>query len=89
MENDPRDKNVSLLLLGANGEVRINQGELHSVSEYHYPPRVELRTKTCGTFNLNETKGGLYPMLLRIIAECHEYGAAADEVAAQTEARIQ
>jgi hypothetical protein len=89
MESDPRDRVIRLNLLGCVGTVSIKQGELHSVSEYHYPVRIEVRTKTCGCFSANDDNEGLYVRLLRIIAECHEYAAAADEVAAQSEARIQ
>jgi hypothetical protein len=89
MENDPRNKIIKLPLLGCVGTVSIRQGELHIVTEYHYPPRVEIATHTAGRFNLNDTNEGLFVKLLRIIADCSEYQRAADEVAAQTEARIQ
>jgi hypothetical protein len=87
LPRDPRDKLVKYKLLGRVGYVQIKAGEVKSVVRNHYPTCLYITT-SAGNFQAEEGHS-LYPDTLRMIAECAEYQAAADEVAAQTEARIQ
>ena len=87
MENDPRDKTHLLVFSERQGELTVRAGSIESVSRFGV---AKLKVTLHGHMTVYvHNSPTLLPELLRSMANCAEYNDAADEVAAQTEARIQ
>ena len=88
MAKDPRNVVERFYLHGCVGTVSIKAEAIRSVRQRTFPTAVVVNTDA-GDFVLDAGRdGGIYIKLLRIIANCVEYAAAADEVAAEAETRI-